>query len=148
MSLSLSQSEAIIDAAISRARELGLPPLAVAVLDAGGHLKRLEREDGVAFLRASICRSKAWGALALGASSRHFADRYAGDPLQRGFMNALGNGPAERIVPLPGGVLIRNEAGTLMGAVGVAGGASEDDEACAVAGIEACGLKADLTSKR
>lgn len=148
MSLTLSQSQTIVAGAISKARELGLPPLAVAVLDTGGHLISLEREDGVAFLRASVCRSKAWGALALGASSRHFAGRYAGDELQRGFMNALGNDPHERIVPLPGGVLIRNEKGELLGAVGVAGGASEDDEACAIAGIEACGLKADLTSKR
>ena len=148
MSLSLSQSETILDAALGKARELGLPPVGVAVLDAGGYLKAMRGEDGLAFLRADICRAKAWSALALGASSRHFAERYAGDELQRGFMNAMGNGPAERIVPLPGGVLIRNEAGELMGAVGVAGAASEDDEACAVAGIEACGLKPDLTSTR
>lgn len=148
MSISLAQAERLIDAALGAGRERGLPPLSVAVLDAFGHLKALQREDGVAFLRATVCQAKAWGALALGASSRHLAGRYAGDELQRGFLGALGSGGRERVVPLPGGVLIRDEAGRLTGAVGVAGAASEDDEACAVAGIEACGLVADLTSTR
>ena len=148
MSISLSQCDAIIEATLADARARSLPPVGVAVLDAGGHLKALRAEDGLAFLRAKVCRAKAWGALALGASSRHFAARYSNDELQRGFMNALADGPAESIVPLPGGVLIRDDAGTLLGAVGVAGAASEDDEACAVAGIEASGLVPDLESTR
>lgn len=148
MSISLSQAEAVVEGALAKARELGLPPLSIAVLDSGGHLKAMQRQDGVAFLRAAICEAKAWGALALGASSRHFAERYASDTLQRGFMNALGGNTRERIVPLPGGVLIRDGDGRLLGAVGVAGAASEDDEACAVAGIEVCGLVADLDSRR
>lgn len=148
MSISLSQCETVARAAFDKARELGLPPLSVAVLDAGGHLKLLERQDGVAFYRATVCQAKAWGALALGASTRHFAERYAKDSLQRGFLQALGAAPRERIIPLAGGVLIRDGEHRLLGAAGVAGGASEDDEACAVAGIEACGLVADLTSIR
>lgn len=148
MSISLEQSETIVGAALRKAREIGLPPVAVAVLDAGGHLKCLQREDGVAFLRADICRGKAWGALALGASSRHFADRYANDVLQRGFIGSLAGGTPVSVIPLPGGVLIRDGGGALMGAVGVAGAASEDDEACAIAGIEACGLNPDLESTR
>ena len=148
MNISLTQAEKIIEAAIAKARELGLPPVGVAVLDAGGHLKSLQREDGVAFLRATVCQAKAWGALALGASSRHLAERYTNDELQRGFMNALAGSGAQRIVPLPGGVLIRDGEGLLLGAVGVAGAASEDDETCAVAAIEACGLTADLDSER
>ena len=144
----LSQAEIIVEGALAKARELGLPPLSVAVLDAGGHLKAMQRQDGVAFLRATVCQAKAWGALALGASSRHFAERYAGDALQRGFISALGGASRERIVPLPGGVLIRDRQGRLVGAVGVAGAASEDDEACAIAGIEAAELNADLDSTR
>jgi uncharacterized protein GlcG (DUF336 family) len=148
MSITLSQAETVVEGALAEARERGLPPLSVAVLDAGGHLTAMQREDGVAFLRATVCQAKAWGALALGASSRHFAERYAGDALQRGFLSAMGGAPRERIVPLPGGVLIRDQSGALLGAVGVAGAASEDDEACAVAGIESAGLSADLDSTR
>ena len=148
MSISLSQAETIVESALAKARELGLPPVSVAVLDAGGHLKAMQRQDGVAFLRATVCQAKAWGALALGASSRHFAERYAGDALQRGFISAMGGSSRERIVPLPGGVLIRDRHGLLVGAVGVAGAASEDDEACAIAGVEAAGLSADLDSTR
>ena len=148
MSISLSQAETIVEGALARARELGLPPLSVAVLDAGGHLKAMQRQDGVAFLRATVCQAKAWGALALGASTRHFAERYAGDTLQRGFISAIGGSSKERIVPLPGGVLIRDRRGRLLGAVGVAGAASEDDETCAIAGVKAAGLSADLDSTR
>jgi uncharacterized protein GlcG (DUF336 family) len=148
MSISLSQAETVVEGALTRARELGLPPVSVAVLDSGGHLKAMQREDGVAFFRATVCQAKAWGALALGASSRHFAERYSSDTLQRGFINAMGGSPRERIVPLPGGVLIRDRDGRLLGAVGVAGAASEDDEACAIAGIETSGLSADLESTR
>jgi uncharacterized protein GlcG (DUF336 family) len=148
MSISLSQAETVVEGALAKARELGLPPVSVAVLDAGGYLKAMQREDGVAFLRATVCQAKAWGALALGASSRHFAERYAGDALQRGFISAMGGGPRERVVPLPGGVLIRDGGGKLLGAVGVAGAASEDDEACAIAGIESADLSADLESTR
>lgn len=148
MSISLSQAETVVEGALAKARELGLPPVSVAVLDSGGHLKAMQRQDGVAFLRAAVCEAKAWGALALGASSRHFAQRYAADALQRGFMNAMGGRTRERIVPLPGGVLIRDGGRRLLGAVGVAGAASQDDEACAIAGIEACGLIADLDSER
>ncbi|MDH3413095.1 MAG: heme-binding protein [Gammaproteobacteria bacterium] len=148
MSISLSQAETVVEGALAKAHELGLPPVSVAVLDSGGHLKAMQRQDGVAFLRAAVCEAKAWGALALGASSRRFAERYAADALQRGFMNAMGGRTRERIVPLPGGVLIRDGGGRLLGAVGVAGAASQDDEACAIAGIEACGLVADLDSER
>ncbi|HSS64740.1 MAG TPA: heme-binding protein [Gammaproteobacteria bacterium] len=148
MNISLSQAEAVVEAALAKARELGLPPVSVGVLDSGGHLISMQREDGVAFLRATVCQAKAWGALALGASSRHFAERYSGDALQRGFINTLGGSARERIVPLPGGVLVRGPDGRVLGAVGVAGAASEDDEKCAIAGIEASGLSADLDSTR
>jgi uncharacterized protein GlcG (DUF336 family) len=138
--LTLEQANRLIEAALARARELSLPPVAVAVLDDGGHLKALQREDGVSFLRVQICQAKAWGALGLSSDSRGIAERYAQDILQQGFITALNAMSGGRVIPLPGGVLIRDPSGRVIGAVGVAGAASDDDEACARAGIEAIGL--------
>ena len=135
--LTLAQANRLIDAALATARELSLPPVAVAVLDAGGHLKALQREDGVSFLRVRICQSKAWGALGLAEDSRRIGERYENDPLQRGFINALNTLSSGGLIPLPGGVLIRDPAGRIIGAVGVAGAPSDQDEVCAMAGIEA-----------
>jgi len=139
--LTLHQANQLIDATLTTARKMEMPPLAVAVLDAGGHLKSLQREDGVSFLRVQICQAKAWGALGLATDSRELADRYQQDELQRGFINALNAMSGGRLIPLPGGVLIRNPTGQVLGAVGVAGGPSENDEICALAGIEAIGFK-------
>lgn len=139
--LTLHQANQLIDATLTTARKMEMPPLAVAVLDAGGHLKSLQREDGVSFLRVQICQAKAWGALGLATDSRELADRYQQDELQRGFINALNAMSGGRLIPLPGGVLIRDPSGQVLGAVGVAGGPSENDEICALAGIEAIGFK-------
>jgi len=139
--LTLHQANQLIDATLTTARKMEMPPLAVAVLDAGGHLKSLQREDGVSFLRVQICQAKAWGALGLATDSRELADRYQQDELQRGFINALNAMSGGRLIPLPGGVLIRNPTAQVLGAVGVAGGPSENDEICALAGIEAIGFK-------
>lgn len=141
--LDLEQSNQIIRETLRKAREMDLPPIGVAVLDPGGHLIALQREDGLSFLRVRICQAKAWGALALGTDSRHIAERFQQDDLQQGFLDALGAMSQGGVIPLPGGVLIRNERGDLLGAVGVSGAASEDDEACAVAGVRAIGLKAN-----
>jgi uncharacterized protein GlcG (DUF336 family) len=138
--LTLEQANRLIEAALARARERALPPVAVAVLDDGGHLKALQREDGVSFLRVQICQAKAWGALGLAVDSRQISERYAQDGLQQGFVEALNAMTGGRVVPLPGGVLVRDVSGRILGAVGVAGAASDDDEACARAGIEAIGL--------
>jgi uncharacterized protein GlcG (DUF336 family) len=138
--LTLDQANRLIAAALAEAARLGLPPIAVAVLDSGGHLKAMQRQDGLSFLRAGICQAKAWGALALGTDSRHLAQRFAADALQQGFMQALNAMSDGRIVPLPGGVLVRDPGGEILGAVGVAGAASDQDESCAVAGILAIGL--------
>ena len=138
--LTLKQANTLINAALSMARQLTLPPVAAAVLDAGGHLKALQREDGVSFLRVRISQAKAWGALGLAADSRQIAERYEQDELQRGFINALNAMSGGGLIPLPGGVLIRDKSGQILGAVGVAGAASDKDEACALAGIEAIGL--------
>ncbi|MES9935313.1 MAG: heme-binding protein [Sedimenticola sp.] len=139
--LTLEQANRLIEASLSTARKMDLPPVAVAVLDAGGHLKSLQREDGVSFLRVQICQAKAWGALGLAMNSSNIAERYEQDSLQQGFINALNAMSGGRLIPLPGGVLIHDETGRILGAVGVAGAASEKDEACASAGIQAIGLK-------
>lgn len=142
--LTLKQANQLAEAALSMARQMNLPPVAVAVLDTGGHLKVFLREDGVSFLRAQICQAKAWGALGLATDSRYLAERYEQDTLQQGFINALNAMSGGRLIPLPGGVLIYDDAGQIKGAVGVAGAASDKDEACAVAGIEAIEMKTDL----
>lgn len=139
--VTLEQANRLIDAVFSEAARLGLPPIAVAVLDAGGHLKAMQRQDRLSFLRADICQAKAWGALALGIDSAALAERFASQPVQQGFVQALNAMSGGRVVPLPGGVLIRNAAGAIIGAVGVAGAASEQDATCAAAGIRAIGCE-------
>ncbi|MDA8050851.1 MAG: heme-binding protein [Rhodospirillales bacterium] len=137
-SLTLDQARTIVEAARRRGRELALAPLTVAVLDAGGHLVALEREDRSGILRAEIAFGKAWGALGMGFGSRELWARSEKTPA---FIAAIGMASGGRVVPAPGGVLIENEAGEVLGAVGISGDVSAKDESCAVAGIEAAGLK-------
>lgn len=118
-----------------------MPPLAVAVLDAGAHLKSLQREDGVSFLRADIALAKAWGALAMACNTDMLAARYQQDELQKGFIDALNAMTGGKIMPLPGGVLVRDENNSIVAAVGAAGGVSQDDEACVQEAIESAGFK-------
>jgi uncharacterized protein GlcG (DUF336 family) len=143
-SLSLAQANQLIAAALHKARELELPPMSVAVLDAGGHLIALQREDGQAFLRVRICQAKAWGALALHTPSHKLAERVERGGRDAAFIEALNDMSGGQLIPLPGGLLIHNHDGAIIGAVGVAGGPSEQDQACAIAGIEAIGLQARL----
>jgi uncharacterized protein GlcG (DUF336 family) len=130
--LTLDLANRLLEAVFDAAADSDMPPLAAAVLDPGGHLKALQRQDGVSFLRAEICQAKAWGALALGVDSRVLGDRYADGVQQRGFLHGMQALTGGRIVPLPGGVLLRAGDGTLVGALGVAGGPSAADEACAI----------------
>ena len=139
--VTLDIANRMIEKAFAEARKLGLPPLAVAVLDSGGHLRAMQRQDNLSFLRSEICQAKAWGALALGADSRNLAQRFANDKLQRGFIQSLNAMSMGKLIPLPGGVLVRSKKGEILGAVGVAGAASEQDEACAVAAIHSVGFK-------
>jgi uncharacterized protein GlcG (DUF336 family) len=139
--LTLDAAATILDKALEKGRKLGLKPLTVAVLDAGGQLKALKREDGSSLLRPEIAGGKAWGALGMGFGGREFARRAAANPA---FIQALSVASGGRIVPVPGGVLIREKAGgEIIGAVGISGDTSENDEACAVHGIGAAGLVAD-----
>lgn len=138
--LTLDQARQIIAATRQEGRRLGLKPLTVAVIDAGGHLTALDREDGSSPMRADLAMGKARGAVALGLGSRALFERAKREPFFIQSVNALAGG---YLVPVPGGVLMRDRAGTVLGAVGVTGDISDNDEACAVAGIEAAGLQAD-----
>ncbi len=141
--ITLSEASAILIGALARARETGCAPLAVAVLDDGGHLKAFAREDGAGILRSQIAFGKAWGALGMGVGTRALARRLADNPQQHPFFTALNAMSDGRVVPVPGGVLVRNAERTVIGAVGISGDVSDKDEACALAGIAAAGLTAD-----
>ncbi|MDB5315337.1 MAG: GlcG protein [Rhodospirillales bacterium] len=135
--VSLSGALIIAQETLAKGRELSLAPLTVVVLDAGGHLKAMLREDGASLMRPQIAEGKAFGAMALGFGTRELARRSTGVP---GFTNALSDLAGGRAVPVAGGVLIKSPDGTVLGAVGVSGDASDKDEICAVAGIHAAGL--------
>ncbi|MDO8478828.1 MAG: heme-binding protein [Candidatus Rokubacteria bacterium] len=141
--ITLEQATTVVEAALRKGRETGCAPLAVAVLDDGGHLKAFSREDGAGIIRPQIAVGKAWGALGMGMGSRALARRVAEQPQQAPFFAALNAMSDGRVVPAPGGVLIRDGAGTVIGAVGISGDTSDKDEACALAGIEAAKLVGD-----
>jgi uncharacterized protein GlcG (DUF336 family) len=138
--ITLAQASTIVDAALKKARESNLAPLAVAVLDGGGHLVAFKREDKAGILRFDVAFAKAWGALGMSLGSRTLASRAAKTPQ---FFTMLAAASAGRIVTNPGGVLIRDAGGDIVGACGISGDTSDKDEMCAVAGIQATGLKAD-----
>ena len=138
--ITLRRARKIITKALAKGREAGMKPLAVCVLDAGGHLKAFEREDGASIGRFDIARGKANGALQMGLGSRALFNRAEE---QAYFVLAAGRVFESGMVPVPGGVLVRDRKGTLLGAVGISGDNSDNDEAAAIAGIEAAGLTAD-----
>jgi len=137
--MKLDIASKIVDVALAKGQEMGFAPLTVAVLDAGGQIRVLKRGDGSSLLRPEIAVGKAWGVLALGFGGRELARRAAKMPA---FFNAASDLAGGKLVPVPGGVLIRS-GGEIVGAVGVTGDLSENDELCAVAGITAAGLTAD-----
>lgn len=139
--LSLDKARAIIDGALAAGRDKSLAPLTVVVLDAGGHLVAMEREDGSGTLRFEIARGKAVGALGIGLGSRTIGARNQG---REAFLAAVAAASDGRFVPVAGGVLILNDERQVIGAVGVSGDTSDADEACAVAGVEAAGLAAGV----
>jgi uncharacterized protein GlcG (DUF336 family) len=138
-SLTLAQAQAIATEALRKGRELTLKPLTVAVLDAGGHVVALLREDGASNLRPGIAIGKASGALDLGVSSRKIAEMAQERPTFVGSLSGISTGG---IIPAAGGVIIVDAAGAPVGAVGVTGDTSDNDEICALAGIAAAGLTA------
>ena len=137
--LSLSIADRLVSAALHKARQMKYKPMSVAVLDAGGHLVAFKREDRSSILRPQIAQAKAWGSLALGIGGRSLAERASTNPP---FVAALGDISEGRIAPIPGGVLIVNADGLMLGAIGVTGDTPDDDEICALAAVEEVGLKA------
>jgi len=134
----LSDASTIIDTALAEGRTRGLAPLAVAVLDAGGHLVAYKREDGAGIVRFDIAFGKAWGSLGMGFGSRELTERAGKNPTFVTVLSAVSGG---RMVPSPGGVLIANEQGHIIGAVGISGDLGDNDELCAIAGIEKAGFR-------
>jgi uncharacterized protein GlcG (DUF336 family) len=139
MTIALEQAQTIVDRALAHGRANDLNPLTVAVLDPGGVVVALAREDGSGNLRPDIAIAKAWGVLGMGMTNRAIAARAADSPEFFTSIAALAGG---RILSVPGGVFVRDADGRLLGAVGVTGDLSLNDEAAAVAGIEAAGLVA------
>jgi uncharacterized protein GlcG (DUF336 family) len=137
LSITLEQAQTVVRAALEHGTEQGFNPLTVAVLDPGGALVALARQDGSGNLRPDLAAAKAWGVLGLGMTNRAIAARAADSPEFFTSVAALAGG---RILSVPGGVFVRDGDGRLLGAVGVTGDASLNDEAAAVAGIRAAGL--------
>jgi uncharacterized protein GlcG (DUF336 family) len=137
--LTLDVARKILDAALAKGIEKKLKPLVITVLDARGCVKISAAQDGTSLLRSEIAHGKAYGALALGMGSRAIFQRAQEQAYFIGAVNTLAQG---RMVPVPGGVLVQ-DGGVLLGAVGISGDISDNDEICAIAGIEAAGLKAN-----
>jgi len=142
--ITLAQANTIATVTLEKGREVGAQPLTVVVLDAGGHIKTVMREDDSGIARFEIAYGKAWGALGMGISSRGLAVRAAKFGT---FFTALAAATDGRMIPVPGGVLIKNADGRIIGAVGVSGDTSDVDETCAIAGIAAAQLTADIEER-
>ena len=140
MAKTLAQADAIIDRAMAKGQEMNFKPLTVAVLDDGGNLVAFKKSDGSSLMRFQIATGKAWGSLGMGTSSRNLANVYEQRPH---FIESLMDASEGRLVPVAGGVLIRNEEGETVGAVGISGDNSDNDEIACMAGIEAAGLIGD-----
>jgi uncharacterized protein GlcG (DUF336 family) len=135
--ITLAQAQTIITAALAHAREAALKPLAVVVLDAGGHPLAMAREDGATFFRPDIAKAKATGALGMGADTARIAENAKNNPaFFAGVVTTVGGD----LVFSPGGVLIR-KAGRILGAVGISGDTGAADAQCAQIGIAAAGLE-------
>ena len=139
-SIDLETADRIVDAALARGRELGFQPLTAVVMDDGGIVKAMKRDDGASLMRPEIAMGKAWGCLGFGFGNRVIVERSQSAP---GFVNALIGMSGGRIVPSPGGVLIKDGDGRIVGALGITGDTGDNDEICAVAAVEAAGLTPD-----
>ena len=139
--ITLRKAQPILRKALEKGRELELKPLTVVVLDAGGHVVAAAREDGASPGRFKLAEAKAYGSVMLGIAGSAQRDRAEAQAYFVGAMNGLYGG---RFVPVPGGVLVRDRRGAVVGAVGVTGDSSENDAAAAAAGIAAAGLEAEV----
>jgi uncharacterized protein GlcG (DUF336 family) len=138
--LNLAKANEVIEHALRKARDMNIQPLSVVVLDASGHLLAMQREDGASMFRFDVATGKAWAAVAMGASSRALAARAKDNP---NFFVTLAATAQGKFLPQPGGVLIRDADGTILGAAGASGGTGDEDEAACAHGIEQAGLRAD-----
>ena len=141
MNMTLASAQSIIADALEAGQQHGFRPLTVVVLDAGGHVLAAARQDGASNNRFEIAQGKAYGALALGMGSRAIMERAE---QQAYFIAAATAALGGRLIPVPGGVLVRDEDGTIMGAVGISGDSSDNDETAASTAIEAAGLTAQV----
>jgi len=139
MSLTLEQANRIIAAALQRSTEAGYKPMAVVVLDEGGHLKSAQRQDGASMFRVDIATGKAWASVAMGAASRVLTQRAKDLPAFFGALASTGEG---KFIPQTGAVLIKDADDRVVGAVGASGGSGDEDEEICIAGVTAAGLKA------
>lgn len=135
--LSLRRARTIIRKTMEAGRAAGMKPLSVVVLDTGGHVVAFERSDGASPGRFAIAQGKAYGAVMLGMGGRA---QMARAEAQAYFMNAVNGAFGGQVVPVPGGVLLRDRRGATLGAVGVTGDSSDNDEVAAMAGVNAAGL--------
>jgi uncharacterized protein GlcG (DUF336 family) len=139
--ITLRKARTIIKTVLAKGREMDLKPLSVVILDAGGHVKSFEREDGAAPGRFGIAHGKAYGAVMLGMAG---TAQMARAEQQAYFMAAVNGVYGGAVVPVPGGVLVRDKTGKIIGAVGVTGDTSDNDAIAAMAGIEAAGLMGEV----
>ena len=136
--VTLAQANTIINAALEASLSAGYKPMAVVVLDDGGNLKCVQREDGASMFRIDVATGKAWGAVGMGASSRVLGQRAKENP---NFFLSLGATADGRFLPQTGAVLIKDAQGRTLGAVGASGGTGDEDEAICIAGVLAAGLQ-------
>ena len=139
--LTLEQANAIIEASFIESKKKSLQPLSVAVIDAGGHLIAFQRQDKASILRFEIAFAKAYGALGMGMGSRGLALRAKESP---DFINGAISAFKGRLIPAPGGVLILDSHNHIIGAAGISGDTSDNDEHCAITGIKTIGLKSKV----
>lgn len=138
--LNLTQATEIANGALAKAREIGCKPMTIAVVDAGGCLMVLMREDGSGILRPDIAFAKAWGSVGMGIGGRAMAKRASDSPQFWAALNTISNG---RIAPVAGGVLIL-QAGQVIGGVGMSGDLPDNDETCSVVGIQKVGFEIEV----
>jgi uncharacterized protein GlcG (DUF336 family) len=138
MGLKLDSAQAIVASALRYARDKNLKPMGFVVLDERGALRAAATEDKTSLARWKVAYGKAQGALAMGVSSRTLNAMAIERPH---FVASLGSIFGEGLVPVPGGVLIRDEAGEVIGAAGASGDTSDNDEAALLAAIAEAGLK-------
>ena len=138
MDITLAQANQIIAGALQRATHGSLQPMAVVVLDAAGHVKSAQRQDGASMFRIDIATGKAWASIAMGAASRVLTQRARDLPAFFGALATTGNG---KFIPQTGAVLVKDAEGRIVGAAGASGGSGDEDEAICIAGIEAAGLQ-------